>query len=385
MPFTLGGIDIERAQLRWSRFGLWSANVRVDGVRADGRELVAGAAADLVIGDLTMRGVVGPGGEYGGDTNHVVTGPAAWLRAVPARAYRDDRGVYLARVVRDLAAELGALVDDASVSAADRAVGYAWERDAGGAAGALEAVAGAQWWVDEAGALHLGARPARPIPASVRVSVERHRADLGWVMLAVDEDKLSSLVPGAVITDPALPAPFTIADLVIHVDAGAVRAEAWSASTAERMRQIANHLQRSARWHGVYRYRVTADFAGKPTLVPFGDVPGLPTIEQIPKAHGMPGATSVLPGDAEGPIVLVAFAGGSPGAPYVVGFLADQPLPLEVRLDARDRVKLGAGTALVAKAGATDIALGQCRAAILALGGTLPPLGSVAAEKVWVE
>lgn len=384
MPFTLGGIDIERATFLAPRFGLWSATVRIDGVRAGKDTLLAGAAVDLVMGDLKLPGVVGPGGEFGGDTNYLVTGPAAWLRSLPARGYRDDRGIFLARVVRDLGAELGALVDEASVSAADRVVGFAWERDAGGAAGALEAVAGPQWWVDELGALHLGARPARPIPASVRVSVEKHRADLGWAQISVDEDQLAALMPGATIVEPSLPGPFTVADLVVHVDAGAVRAEVWSQSTAEALRDISAHLQRPARWHGVYRYRVTADL-GKPTLVPFGDVAGLPTIEATPKAHGMPGASSLLPGDAGGPIVLVAFAGGSPGAPYVVGFLSDQPLPREVQLDATDKVKLGAGSARAAKATATDLALAQLRAAINALGGSVPPLGSVAAEKVWIE
>lgn len=386
--FTVGGQDLQSARLRMPRVGLWSADVRL----ADDQALTVGATVELVLGDLVLEGVVGPGGPFAGESGYLVTGPAAWMKHLPARGYRDDRGIWSARVVRDLAAELEQAVDGASISSADRVVGYAWNRDAGPAIGALEAIAGTEWWFDTAGALHLGARPSAPLPSTVRASVERYRPELGWALVSLDADQLSSLQPGAVLTDPVISAPFTVADLVVQVSAGAVVAELWNVSLSDQVNALRAQAARPTRWLGLYVYRITQDVGGGCSLVPFGDVPGLPTLEQAPKVYGIPGVSSTIPDGAGGPLVLVGFQGGRPSAPYVAGYLsAGQPGPLTLRLEAQNEIRLGGAAAKpLAIAQTVDSNTGAIVAklnALCALAGVAPlgPAVTCAAAKTLGE
>lgn len=139
-------------------------------------------------------------------------------------------------------------------------------------------------------------------------------------------------------------------------------------SLQELVVDVVRAITRETVFHGLYQYEVLSDTTeesrttpGMPQSVPAGlvslrnisGVPGLPDALEIDKAHGLPGAWSVLQPKT---IALVGFQNGVPSRPYVALYLPNQPRPLDTGMDAENTITLGMpGSAVpLAKAGMTD-------------------------------
>ena len=224
MPFTLNGSDLTRARVSIPRYGLWQADVTT----VEELALEVGAAARLVLGDLVLVGVVGPGpgGTWAGASSYPITpGADGWTRELPARAYRNDGGILLSQVATDLAAEAGErLVVEPG---ADRVVGYAWTRMGGIASAALVELVGSSWWVSADGVTHVGQRPAVALPSAAQgFIVERFDTVRRRAVLSTNDDALATLcTPGTTWSDPRIVGPFITAGVLLEVTAGAVRLE----------------------------------------------------------------------------------------------------------------------------------------------------------------
>lgn len=211
MPFTLNGADLKTCSASIPRRGIWLAHVNI----ADSLELAKGDAAELVLGDLVLTGIVLDGGTFGGESSYVVHGGAGgWARVVPARSYRDDNGIQLEAVAPDLAAAAGEKMTGETPA---RVLGPAWTRIAGGASSALRQLVGGAWWIDPAGVTHVGARPAAAVPASLAFTVEAFDPTRRRARISLESDAVAAFLPGATWSDPSVPGPFTVAGLDVRV------------------------------------------------------------------------------------------------------------------------------------------------------------------------
>jgi hypothetical protein len=138
---------------------------------------------------------------------------------------------------------------------------------------------------------------------------------------------------------------------------------------SELFQRIVDALTARTRFYGFYLYEANADpspdpHSGNPPPVgtasltaveAFDGLPATLMADQlyIPKAHGLPGASSSI---AAGTIVGVGFIGGNPARPFVAFYLPGQPLPLEVHVNASSAIRFGNPVSQfpVAKAAITD-------------------------------
>lgn len=343
MPFTLSGVDLSTALVVLPRFDAWTAEVST----VDPLQLAKGAKVSLVLGDLVLAGAVVSGGTWAGVSSYCIeAGAGGWSKVVPARAYRDDGGIMLGKVAADLAAEVG---EKLVVDAGDRPLGYACERVGGVASASLHALAGSSWYVAADGVTHLGARPVAPVPAGLTFVVESLDPVRRRAVLSTPDDLLAALAtPGATWSADGVDGLFTVNGATVIVSASSVRVEvSESVPGAEQMARIVDHLTHARRLLGYYLYEAREDVAADPhsgsppplgscsliCLEAFDGLPAriLPDAVYVPKAHGLPGASSVL---AAGTQVLLGFAGGSPGRPFVAFYLSGQPRPAAVGFDA---------------------------------------------------
>lgn len=173
----VNGLSASQVTLRWPRRGAWVADVRLDVATA-----LAGAVV-LTLGGLALTGTVVRGGAFAHAGSHrLVAGAGRWGVALPARAYRNDAGVKRSLVLADAAREAGELL---VLPSSDLSLGTAWVRRAGPAREALAQAWGTEWYVSEAGATMLGARPALPVTVTYRVLSEDPRH--GQVTLATEQ------------------------------------------------------------------------------------------------------------------------------------------------------------------------------------------------------
>jgi hypothetical protein len=220
MPFTAGGFDLQAADVALPGYGIWSASVSL----ADAQALTIGARVQLVLSDLTLVGTVRTGGEFVGETGYFIVGGAdGWAKACKKKDYRTDSGVKLSQVVRDLAAEVGETV--VVLPAAERVVGYAWQRLAGAASSALRDLAGELWWLDADGNTYVGTRPASQVSASLEFAVKPY--DPRWKRAGITspDDLVAPFLPGATFTAETLADPFTVQSMTVRVRTGSVALE----------------------------------------------------------------------------------------------------------------------------------------------------------------
>jgi hypothetical protein len=223
VAFTFAGLDVARARVTVPRYGVPVGEVEP----VDPRAVPVGVRTTLVLSDLSLAVTPRHGGPYAGRAPYGVFGGAdGWGTAsVAAKGYRNDGGVWLRKVIGELAAAAGETLDAASLSAADRPLGAAWMRGAGGAGELLRETVGRAWWVGADGATRLGARPVAPVAPSVRFVVEDYRAAGKWARLSSPTDAVAAFLPGATFTAPEVSGVFTVEELVVSVEAGAVRLE----------------------------------------------------------------------------------------------------------------------------------------------------------------
>lgn len=219
---SLAGLRATQAKLRAPRAGIWVAQVDVD----DDTEL-AGAVV-LRIGGTELRGTVDPkrSGRFGLAKRfyRVVGGAMGWQSTVKLRPYHNDAGVKRAKVLADLARDVGeTLTLSADVDATRLGVDFL--RQVAPASRILAQVlpSSTPWWVGFDGVTGLGARALREAGAGVELLDYDPRARVAW--LAIDNPAAAQ--PGTVLRDQRLARPLEVRDLDLEASSGAMRASAW--------------------------------------------------------------------------------------------------------------------------------------------------------------
>lgn len=364
MTATLGPSLVSEATLYVERHGIPHGDLAM----IDDTVLAPGSSQTLTIGTLAMTGGVVASGGFGGQarahwSGGVVgldakgNGTSAWSLSLPSRPYHNDGGIMLSVVLadleRDAAAAAGASplgttleVPDVRLDAAG-----AWLRPSAIGRDLLDALAVAgglargSWWIDVDGSTHLGPRPASQVTLS-DLTIPTYDPALLRAVVALSSDDYASLVPGVTLTAPGLPAPLTVAALVVHVTGDDIGAELWGeASHAELLARIIRHVMAPSITYLPPHAYTTAGAAeagtGRvPVMVPEGSpFPDAPLLGHAP---GIPGASFVL---APGAAVLVSCVEGSPGNPVCTSYPGGGsiPLPLGVTFDVQPGSKITFG------------------------------------------
>lgn len=318
---TLNGYAANAALLTVPGVGLWYAGV-------DLAEAVAlSGSITLSILDTTWQGYVIAGGVVDGRARYrVVAGAGGWGRDLAPRAYANDAGVTVSKLVTDAAAEAG---EPAPADVPTKTLGPHFTRAAAPASFLLNHLSPRAWYAREDGVVAFGARPeiaASPLPVVARNPAARA------VTLALT-DSAAGLLPGAA-TEYGV-----TSDVEIELGAEGLRARLYAAPAARSRRAqafarlLAAH-DPAARFRGVHEYRVVTQAGERLNLQPVRSRAAMPDLARVPVRAGVPGVKAQ---HALGSQVLVAFLDGDPSRPCVVGFDApDQPgwMPLILELGA---------------------------------------------------
>jgi hypothetical protein len=336
---TLGTASVSTALLRLPRFGAWVAEVSL----TDDTALAVGSRQTLTIGDLSLVGTVTDGGDFGGRASYTVVGGAgAWGTVLPAHPYHDDAGVMLSAVFADLAVAAGEL--GTVLEVANRILGRDWTRPVGAARDQLDALTTprGQWWIANDGTTHLGPRPSSSLAAPGTLSVASFDPQTVHAVVQDANDAIAALAPGASLTAPGLPAALSIAAVAVRVEPGGIEVDLWGESPLSEL--LTRLVDARTAWR---LFMPSSPFAvqavaadGRVQVQPAdqraASLPGEPLVGHAP---GLPGASYTL---APGAPVLLAFVGGDPGSPVVVGHPTPGALPASTALAASIEIDITA-------------------------------------------
>jgi hypothetical protein len=290
--------------------GLWYATVDL----ADEVEL-AGAVTMTVL-DQTFSGTVIAGGPVDGRSRYrLVAGAGGWGRDLPARAYANDAGLAIARLVADAASEAG---EPAPASPPTTMLGPHFVRPALTASFVLNLLAPRAWYARPDGVVAFGARPALAAPAFPTVM----RNSAGRMVELALTDSAAGVLPGAATEYGAA------ADAEVELTPDGVRARLYAAPAAASRRaqalaQLLAALDPGARFRGLFEYRIVSQAGDRLNLQPVRSRANLPDLARVPVRMGVPGVRAE---HALGSQVLVAFLDADASRPAVVGFdSAEQP------------------------------------------------------------
>lgn len=326
MSATLNGIQCNAADVWIPRSGVPFATVSI----SNGGPFAEGARVTLAVAGLSLScTVVGAGSRGGVQEYELAGGAGGWGTTIPASAipngYRNDAGVRLSTVARDLAAAVGESLAAVPV-ALDRSLGMHFllgaEQHAGAALSLLcsspERAPVLPWYVANNGVTNIGARQA--LPAVTRTEVDRDTLGT-WVAFA--EEDASVLMPGATYEGRA------IGGLEIRVTSRGIQERVYLEEAALGGR-VSTFVSELRRWvldllrplflsRGIYAYRVTRIVGTRYDAVPVRSRWAKP----IDGLYLWPGAAGHHARPKVGSTVLVSFVDADPGQPVVVGF---QPL-----------------------------------------------------------
>jgi hypothetical protein len=305
---TLNGHACSAALLTIPGVGLWYASLDL----SDVAELSGEVTLQWL--DTTWRGFVVAGAVVDGVSKYrVVAGAGGWGKVLAPRAYANDAGLQVARLIADVAADCGEQIDGAPATR----LGPHFNRPRGPASFALNLLTPRAWYARPDGVVAFGARPS--LPASALPIVERNPA--GRVVELAALDSVAGLEPGTATDYGAA------ADVELELSAEGLRARLYaSAAPSRRLQAFARllaALDPGARFRGVHEYRVVTQVGERLNLQPVRSRADLPDLQRVPVRAGVPGAKAL---HMLGSQVLVAFLEGDPTRPCVVGFDApDQP------------------------------------------------------------
>lgn len=190
--YSIDGVGIGACDVALDASGVWTATVEP----TDDALFFAGQRVTVQLGDLSLSGTVTVGGtDPAGASVFVVGGAGGWRKGVKRRQYRDDKGVRLADVLRDLATETGEDVRlDTSLVA--KVVGAAWTRLEGTGAEALASL-GYPWRVMPDGSTLVG--PLPEVESGAFVSLRKWYPALRGADLDLPDDEVAGVVPGSVV------------------------------------------------------------------------------------------------------------------------------------------------------------------------------------------
>lgn len=303
---TLNGHSVLAAHVSIPAWGVWTADVEIGSTEA-----LTGAVT-LVIDDLTLRGTIMSGGAYQTRGRYRIAGGAGgWGRPIPAKAYANDLGVRLSRVLADAAEACGETLG----TVATTTVGTAFLRAEGPAARVLHELSPQAWYVDEAGVTQVGRRPA----VTYTGTAPRITTDLARGMIELAPASLAGLVPGAVVDG------LEAVDVEIALE-GALRVTIYGRGIADTARlpsaltRIVEGITAGHRFYGSWEYRVVARTGERLQLQVVRASSGMPDLFYAPVPVRAVAGVRVRP--ALGSTVLVSFVDGDPSKPYVAAFTA---------------------------------------------------------------
>lgn len=354
---TVGDQRARTMRLQVPNIGAWILDAELD----DGTALPTATQVDAKLGALTLRGTVldSFSGSFAlARRIRMVGGAGGWDREIPAKPYHNDAaiggsvGVRALEVLKDAAREAGETL--VGTPPAERA-GPDYVRRAGPACRVFDDVlrTPTPWWVEYDGVTHVGARPAKEVVGSY--DLLNYDPGDNVATLALDDPTVVGI--GSVLRG-RLDAPATVRELELVLDSGKLRAYAWcggAAATEGRLlraiRAIVRGLTARYRFHGLYRYRVVNMSVDRVELQAIRKLARLPDILPVTMFPGVSGAWAKL---RPGATVLVTFIEGDPTLPIVTHFEpkgGDGFVPLELLVDAKDKMELGPSCALIKVAG----------------------------------
>jgi hypothetical protein len=304
---TLNGNRVTRVRVNLPAWGVWYADVSVDG------EFTITGAVTLQVADLTLTGTVVSGGPSKGRSYfRVVGGAGGWGKSIPAKSYTNDAGVKTWTVLNDAAVAVGETLDALTVPSSLRC-GPGFARKGGAAKRLLEQLSPSSWYVGEDGVTRLGARPA----STYSGTAARSAVDLARGTLTLASETIANLLPG--VTVDGLEA----VDVEHEMSPAGLRTTIWGkqqSGTSRRlaaMREIFEQLDPNRLYRGVYEYRVVTQSGDRLNLQPVRVSTGMPDLRNVQVRPGVPGCRA----DVQlGSRVLVAFVDGDPGRPVVTSF-----------------------------------------------------------------
>ncbi len=301
---TLNGNRVTSARVTIPKWGLWYADVSVDG------EIDLAGAVTLKIADLTLSGtVLGGGAMKGRSTFTVVAGAGGWGRSIPSKQYADDGSTRASKVLNDAATTVGETMAD--VDSAVR-VGAGFTRPEGHASQVLQLVAPQAWYVDEAGTTRLGARAAGALVGSVTRIAPIDKAR-GKVVLAAES--IATILPGVVVDGMAA------VDVCHEISAdGGLRSTVWGGqqpSELDSMRAIIEQVLPDLPFRGLTEYRIVTIEGERLNLQPVRVSSGMPSLRRVPVRPGVAGCSTI---PTLGALVLVGFVDSDRARPFVSHF-----------------------------------------------------------------
>jgi len=345
---TVNGIQADPLTIEVFSRGPWLARGElVDAVDLSG-------PVNVRVGDLELLGNVRESRMANQRTSVlVVAGADGWSKVVSERSFQADNGVRSRTIVDGLAVDVGESVASFRVDS-DR-VGSHFVRQALPASSILEQLVGdSVWWVDYAGATHVGTHAEREVSGSY--DVVEYDGIHDEALLVVDD--LRSVSIGSVVRK-VVTVPLVVKQIEITVRNATVafRVYGKNSSPAHVMfrRLVEASLPRKT-FDLMYRYRVTGENHGRYSLRPVNPKLGLPSLQRVPVMAGVSGAKAVL---RNGTSVLLSFIEGDPGQPVVTHFAPEQEdewKPISLCIEALDWVDIKAKIVRLAK-GALRVAV----------------------------
>jgi hypothetical protein len=305
MSATLANTIVTRGVVQIPQYGTpW-----IDVTLAD--ETTLSGTQTVTLGSVAMSATVASGGaDQGRSRYRLACGAGGWGAELPAKAYRDDAGVKVSRVLQDLASETGETL--AGVPSALRGAHYA--RASGPAFVVLNELAPKAWYVGFDGVTRFGLRPAQTYTGDA----PRVRIDKGArvVELALDEFD-PTLVPGVIVdgNPPATDVEWEITDtrLTCRVYYGrdATAGDRFFAA----VEAIVMALFPTLRYGSVYEYRVVTQSGNRYNIQPVRTQSGMPDLAGVRARPGVSGFRSTV---KLGEQVLVAFIDRDPSRPCII-------------------------------------------------------------------
>lgn len=319
----------------------------------------------LTVGNLTLSMGIVRQKPFAGQTQALLVGGAGrWNVDATIGPYENPVGVMLSTVLADLVKATRSTIADASTGervllAADRSLGTLYVPEKAPASRILSSLAGELWWIDTAGATHVGPRTTSTIRTDA--SVEGRKGARGWLEVATEDP--ASWMPGAQYSGVTVTDTITVAssrfvfgnegklrvyvltsDSLVASDPGAPSPQDRTAA-ALRAFIRAENVRRT--YQGVYEYTVIeadgSTFGGLPVNATVA--PPLP--KHVPYRPSIAGSTCV---PKPGTLALVAFVNGDPARPFVLAFDGTTPTSTSINADA---VNLGAAAGTMIRAGDT--------------------------------
>lgn len=318
---TLNGVAVMSGRVNIPAWGVWYADVELS-------ELVeVEGPAVLIWGDAVCACTKLVGGTGDGRAVYrLAGGSGGWGRPLPAQGYVDDAGVKVDTIARDAATAVGEVLGAPSV---ERLGPHFARVDGAAASSVMNSAAPQAWHVGLDGITAFGLRSSLPyIGDGTRTRVNAARG----VIDVATELGFSALVPGVTV-DGAAPA----VDVEWRLDeSGAMVARVYTGPTpgSRRVAALAKILEAvdpSAKYRGVFGYRVVTQVGERLNLQPERAGSRMPDLTNVPVRPGIAGARATV---TLGELVCVAFVDADPSRPVVFAHdSAEAPAFAPSRLD----------------------------------------------------